>query len=75
MCGRKVHQLKMFSSRWSAANETLTLTGTDTAANYQAVLNKVMFSCTVSGPTNGGANATRTATWRVTDTSNNTSTP
>jgi hypothetical protein len=52
---------------WNAATETLTLSGTDTAANYRTVLDSVVFSSSVSDPTNGGANATRTATWQVTD--------
>jgi hypothetical protein len=56
---------------WNAASETLTLTGTDTAAHYQSVLDQLVFSTTATDPTNGGTNTTRTATWQVTDATNN----
>jgi VCBS repeat-containing protein len=58
------------TASWNAATETLVLSGTDTAAHYSAVLDQVMFSSSASDPTNGGANATRTATWQVTDATN-----
>src|SRR5262249_54026782 len=60
---------------YNAASETLTLTGTDTLAHYQQVLDSVKFQ-SGSDPTNHGSNATRTATWVVNDgnVSNNLST-
>jgi hypothetical protein len=59
------------TASWNAANETLTLSGTDTAAHYQALLDNLVFSSGASDPTNGGANTTRTATWQVTDATSN----
>ena len=55
------------SASWNSSNETLTLTGTDTEANYQSVLDQLVFSSTSSNPTDSGSYTTRTATWRVTD--------
>src|SRR6202162_1548702 len=49
----------------------LTLSGTDTAAHYQSVLDNLAFSSSAADPTNGGADPTRTATWQVTDATNN----
>ncbi len=49
------------------AGNTLTLSGIDTAAHYQQVLDSVAYSNTVKDPTNGGANASRTITWTVSD--------
>ena len=46
--------------------DTLTLTGPDTIADYQAVLKSVTFSSS-DDPTNGGADLTRTITWVVKD--------
>jgi hypothetical protein len=58
------------TASWNATSETLTLTGTDTAAHYQAVLDNLVFSSGAADPSNGGANPTRTATWQVTDATN-----
>jgi len=63
------------TTSWNAATETLTLSGTDTAANYQTLLDTVAFSSSASDPTNGGANTTRTVTWQVTDITNATTAP
>ena len=46
---------------------TLTLSGTDTVANYQAVLDSITFTNTGTNPTNSGASASRTLTDTVTD--------
>src|SRR5262249_39587499 len=46
---------------------TLTLTGTDTLADYQNVLDTVAWHSTAGDPTNGGANASRTISWTVQD--------
>src|SRR5205807_9940866 len=51
---------------YNAATETLTLTGTDTLAHYQSVLDSVTFS-SGSNPSNGNLNRTRTVSWVVND--------
>ena len=48
-------------------NGTLTLSGVDTPANYQRVLETVAFSSSNADPTNGGADMQRGLTWTVTD--------
>jgi hypothetical protein len=55
------------SASYDATAETLVLTGTDTLADYQAVLDAVTFSSAAADPTNGGANPTRTLSWTVSD--------
>jgi VCBS repeat-containing protein len=45
----------------------LTLTGTDTLANYQAALREICFSSTSNDPTVNGTRPTRTVTFSVTD--------
>ena len=50
-----------------SGNETLTLTGTDTLAHYQTVLNAVQFTSTSDNPTNYGANTSRTVSFTVND--------
>ena len=52
---------------YTSATETLTLTGYDTLANYQVVLNAVHYFTTGDNPTNYGSNPTRTITWTVSD--------
>src|SRR5579883_2503715 len=59
------------AASWNATSETLTLSGTDTAAHYQSVLDDLLFTSGATDPSNGGANPTRTATWQVTDATNN----
>src|SRR6266478_4769554 len=54
------------SVSYNSSTETLTLTGTDTLADYQMVLDGVTMS-SGSDPTHGGANRTRTVTWQVND--------
>src|SRR4029077_4430224 len=54
------------AASYNAASETLTLTGTDTLAHYQSVLDSVTFA-SGANPTNAGANPTRTVTWAVDD--------
>jgi len=62
---------------YNAATETLALTGSDTLAHYQAVLDSVTFNSTNSNPTNSGVDRTRTVTWTLNDGSgsNNLSSP
>ena len=52
---------------WNASTETLTLTGYDTNANYQAVLAAITYWTTGDNPTNYGLNTNRTITWTVSD--------
>ena len=54
------------TASYNAATETLTLTGSDTLAHYQQVLDSVTFS-SGANPTNSGANPTRTLTWTIND--------
>jgi hypothetical protein len=51
---------------YNSSTETLTLTGTDTLAHYQAVLDSVTFNAG-ENPTDFGSNPTRTLTWTLTD--------
>jgi hypothetical protein len=54
------------TTSYDKASETLTLTGADTLAHYQSVLDSVSFT-SGGNPTNSGANLTRTVTWQVND--------
>jgi Ca2+-binding RTX toxin-like protein len=51
------------SGSWDLPSRTLTLTGSATAAQYQAALTSVTFSSSSDNPGNGN----RTLTWRVND--------
>ena len=64
------------TASYNAATETLTLTGSDTFADYQQVLDSVTFVTGSDNPTDFGADPTRTVTWTIADdsTSNNTGT-
>jgi hypothetical protein len=55
------------AASYSSATETLSLSGTDTLANYQNVLEEVLFTAASSDPTNSGADPTRTISWTVND--------
>ncbi len=55
------------TANYDAGTETLTLTGSDTLADYQKVLDSVTFSSTAADPTNAGSNPTRTISWTVND--------
>jgi hypothetical protein len=65
------------AASYNSTTETLTLTGSDTLAHYQQVLDSVTFDSTSMNPTNSGADKTRTLSWVVNDGagSNNLSTP
>jgi hypothetical protein len=52
---------------WNSATETLSLSGYDTVANYQAVLAAITYWSTGDNPTNYGLNTNRTVTWTVSD--------
>src|SRR5262249_48303651 len=51
---------------YNAATETLSLTGFDSLAHYQQVLDSVTFA-SGANPNNFGANTTRTVTWVLND--------
>src|SRR5262249_59528321 len=55
------------TSSYDATTETLTLTGSDTLANYRQVLDSLTFVSTSDNPTNYGSNPTRTVTWVLND--------
>ena len=53
---------------YSATTGVLTLTGTESIADYQAALRSITYNFTSGGdPTGGGAHTTRTIDWKVTD--------
>src|SRR5690606_7041336 len=52
---------------YDAATGILTLTGTATAAQYQAALRSITFSSTSDNPATGAGNADRAIEFRVTD--------
>src|SRR5258707_5150043 len=52
---------------YNAATGVLTLSGTDTLANYQAVMRSVKFSSSSDDPTANNTKASRTVTWAATD--------
>ncbi|WP_040847892.1 autotransporter-associated beta strand repeat-containing protein, partial [Nitrospirillum viridazoti] len=52
---------------YNASTGVLTLTGSDTLANYQAALRSITFSSTSQDPTLGGTRTSRTVTWSVND--------
>jgi ELWxxDGT repeat protein len=54
------------TASYNAATETLVLTGSDTLADYEQVLDTVTFDAT-GNPTADGAHPTRTLTWTVND--------
>ena len=65
------------TASYNAATETLVLSGVDTLAHYQSVLDSVTFTTPIDNPTNYGSNLSRVLTWVVNDgsASNNLSTP
>ncbi|MEJ1970315.1 MAG: DUF4347 domain-containing protein [Rhizomicrobium sp.] len=52
---------------YNSATETLTLSGYDTIAHYDAALAAVTYNTTGDNPTNYGSNTTRTITWTIND--------
>ena len=55
------------TASYNSATETLTLSGSDTLAHYQQVLDSVTFASRATTRTNYGSNTTRTVTWTVDD--------
>ena len=56
------------TAAYNSATETLTLSGSDTVAHYQAVLRSVAFESTANDPTSAGGHLSRTVTFTATDT-------
>jgi hypothetical protein len=59
--------LPAITTSYNSSTGVLTLSGTDTLADYQAVLRSVSFSSTSVNPSNDGADLTRTVSWSLTD--------
>ena len=55
------------TASYNSASGVLTLTGTDTLAHYQQVLDSVTYASTGPNPTNFGADLSRTINWVVND--------
>src|SRR5262249_1724815 len=55
------------TASYNAATETLTLTGSDTLAHYQSVLDKIPSSAAGDNPTDFGSDPTRTVPWPLPD--------
>src|SRR5258708_5854984 len=55
------------TASYNAGTGVFTLSGTDTIADYHAVLQSITFSSTNLNPTNGGADVSRTIDWTVND--------
>ena len=59
--------LGSITASYDTSTGVLTLSGTDTLANYQTVLNTVAFSSSSQNPTNFGADTNRTISWVLND--------
>jgi hypothetical protein len=55
------------TASYNASTGVLSLSGSDTLAHYQQVLDSVSYSSTNQNPTNSGADPSRTVSWVVTD--------
>ena len=55
------------TASYNAATGVLSLSGTDTLAHYQAVLDSVTYSSSSQNPTNFGADTSRSISWVVND--------
>src|SRR5262249_48916614 len=55
------------TASYNASTETLVLSGSDTLAHYQQVLDSVTFTTPNDNPTDFGSDPTRTVTWTVVD--------
>src|SRR5262249_35845197 len=55
------------TASYNTSNETLTLSGMDTLAHYQNVLDTVSFASTSSNPTNSESKPSRQITWVLND--------
>src|SRR5437764_32418 len=59
------------TASYNPATYVLNLTGTDTLAHYQQVLDSVQYASTSQNPTSSGADPSRTVSWVVNDGSAN----
>ena len=55
------------TASYNASTGVLSLTGSDTLAHYQQVLDSVSYSSSSQNPTNSGADPSRTVSWVVND--------
>jgi hypothetical protein len=55
------------AASYTAATGVLSLSGSDSLADYQAVLRSVSYSSTSQNPTNSGVDPSRTISWVATD--------
>ena len=55
------------TASYTASTGVLSLTGSDTLAHYQQVLDSVSYSSSSQNPTNFGADPSRTVSWAVND--------
>src|SRR5262249_47852281 len=55
------------TASYNAGTESLVLSGSDTLAHYQQVLDSVTFTTPTDNPTDFGSDPTRTVTWTVVD--------
>ena len=60
------------TASYNAASGVLTLTGNDTLAHYQQVLDSVTYFSTSDNPTNFGTDTSRTISWRLSTTARST---
>src|SRR5205085_1904381 len=55
------------AAAYSASTGVLSLTGSDTLAHYQQVLDSINYSSSSQNPTNSGTDPSRTVSWMVSD--------
>jgi hypothetical protein len=55
------------SASYNSATEKLTLSGSDSMADYQQVLRSLTFNSTNADPSHGGTNGVRILAWTITD--------
>src|SRR5947209_19697186 len=63
------------TASYAASTGVLSLTGSDTLAHYQQVLDSVSYTTSSQNPTNSGADPSRTVSWVVNDGTLNSATP
>ncbi len=69
--GSQIGGTNITVASYDASTGTLTLSGTDTLANYQAALRLVQFSSSHQDPAGNSLSGSRTITWSVTDANSN----
>ena len=63
----ELHQPERHHRQLQRGTGVLTLTGSDSLANYQTALRSITFSSTSDNPTNFGTDTSRTISWTVND--------